>query len=77
MGFRNFVCKNALALGVCGYVKNLPDSSVQVLASFYSTQEQELFEQALFKGPIFAKVKQVRKEEVRNYAKKGFNILVD
>ena len=32
VGFRYFVKRNALRLGLSGYAKNLPDGSVEVLA---------------------------------------------
>ncbi len=76
VGFRKFVYKKALALGLDGYTKNLPNGQVEVLASFCSLGEQDLFEQVLHKGPVFSKVKEVRKKEVGNYAKKGFDILL-
>ena len=76
VGFRMFIYKKALELGIDGYTKNLSDGQVEVLASFCSPEKQKMFEEALRKGPAFSKVKEVKKREVKNYAKKGFDILL-
>ena len=32
VNYRSFVCQHALALGITGHVKNLPDDTVEILA---------------------------------------------
>jgi len=77
VGFRNFVWRKAKRLGVSGFTKNLPDGRVEVLASFVSGEGRDAFEKALRKGPVFARVDEVKKNKEDEYAKKGFDILVD
>jgi len=53
--FRGWTRETARALGVTGWVRNLPDGAVEVLA--HGTQEQlEQLEAALWQGPPLARV---------------------
>lgn len=50
VGFRHYVYKNAISIGLKGYVKNMPDGSVFIYA--VGTQEQiQLIFQIASKGP--------------------------
>ena len=62
VGFRWFVKGRASRLGLDGMVRNLPDASVEVVASGTDEKLDEL-ETALRKGPPAAEVHQLRKLE--------------
>lgn len=75
VGFRYFVMSKARFLGVKGWVRNLPDGSVEALALAESDEVMLDFEKYLHKGPSYSRVDRVIKEEVsidRNFA--GFEI---
>ena len=63
VGFRYFVYRKAIPLGLSGYVKNLIDGSVEV---FVQGEEPEIqiLEEALRKGPSFSHVTDIVKTEV-------------
>lgn len=63
VGFRNFVHRKAAALGLTGWVRNLPDGRVEVLASGLSDGLRNL-EDSLREGPRYAEVEQVEIFEV-------------
>ena len=58
VGFRVFVLEEAQRLGVSGYVRNLPDGSVEAVASG-ETGALERLERALRAGPPGARVERV------------------
>lgn len=74
VGFRNFVQKAATAVGVSGYAKNLDDGRVEVLAQG-TAQQLEALEGELYRGPRWAEVRGVDKEECTARAGRGFQIL--
>ncbi|MBI3736081.1 acylphosphatase [Candidatus Sumerlaeota bacterium] len=61
VGFRHFVYKRASELGLAGWVRNLPDGSVEVLAGGERPILEKL-EAELWKGPMFAKVREVKND---------------
>lgn len=62
VGFRHFTRKNAEALGVTGWVKNLPDGRVE--AVFQGNEEQvEQLIQRCKKGPVASYVKDINTEK--------------
>lgn len=63
--------EQALELGLTGYAKNLPDGSVEVLASG-SGQAIEALERWLWHGPPAAKVEAVLQEYVQVPQPSGF-----
>jgi acylphosphatase len=63
VGFRWFVLQQASALHLGGYVRNLPDGSVEVLARGAEAGMTKL-EQALHRGPSSARVEIVEKSDV-------------
>ena len=67
VGFRYFVCRRAQSLGVGGWVRNLPDGEVEVLAQAEPHVLLQ-FEQALIRGPRGADVESIRVEEADGYA---------
>ncbi len=75
VGYRKFVYKKAVGLGICGYVRNLSDGRVEVLACFATEEQRKFFEEELSNGPIFARVDDVKCVKIGNYDKKNFEIL--
>jgi acylphosphatase len=62
VGFRDFVCRRASALGLHGFARNLEDGRVEVYAA---GSEQDLSELrgALHQGPHWAEVRNVEELE--------------
>lgn len=58
VAFRAFVLRNALPLGVTGYVKNLPDGRVEVVAEGDRPQLERLL-LLLKQGPPVARIDHV------------------
>lgn len=63
VGFRWYVMAEAGRLGLEGYVRNLPDGTVEVVARGTREAVEEL-ERALARGPATARVDGVEKQEV-------------
>ena len=59
--FRDFAARKAKSLGVIGWVRNEEDGSVHVVAEGEEAALGELLSH-LNKGPLFAKVKEVKVE---------------
>lgn len=55
VGFRMFVAREATALGLAGWTRNLPDGRVEVVASGRDDTLDRL-RKALMRGPRMAKV---------------------
>jgi acylphosphatase len=64
VGFRWFVARNATRLRVTGHAQNLPDGSVEVVATAPDQATQAEFESLIGRGPEFAKVSSVEKAEI-------------
>jgi acylphosphatase len=64
VGFRWFVMKQARSLGLRGYVRNLGDGSVEVVADGEAPALDELAA-ALARGPAAADVRGVARSETR------------
>lgn len=63
VGFRYFVLRKAQALAVAGWVRNLPDGRVEVVANGPVAALEEL-ESALRTGPRHSRVADVEKSEI-------------
>jgi acylphosphatase len=61
VGFRFFVRREAQDLGLVGYVRNLPDDTVEVEAEGPADKLEEL-RQRLWQGPALSKVLDVTDE---------------
>jgi len=73
VGYRYFVLKQADALGVHGFARNLGDGSVEVVAE--GTKEALVdFEGRLREGPAFAAVSSVEREAIAPRGSGGFHI---
>ncbi|MCE9600554.1 MAG: acylphosphatase [Spirochaetia bacterium] len=55
VGFRQFVLREARAIGVTGFVRNLPDGSVECVARG-STEQLQTLEAQLRQGPPWSQV---------------------
>jgi acylphosphatase len=75
VGFRWFVLREAQRLGVVGFVSNLPDGSVEVVAQG-APAALEALSRALAHGPSLARVDDVEKHELSHDidASKSFEI---
>ncbi len=73
IGFRSFIYYRAKALGVKGYVENENDGSVTVVAE---SEESTLlaFEEYLYKGSTFSRIKSISFEEMPVYGYKDFEV---
>ncbi len=76
VGFRYFTLQKANLLDIKGFVKNMPDGSVYVLAQG-DDEKIEIFKNYLKRGPSFSHVKKIVSEVVDlNSQYKNFNIEV-
>lgn len=63
VGFRWFVSRQARALAVVGYARNLPDGTVEVIAHSGDPAVLARLEEALREGPPGAAVQSVERED--------------
>ena len=73
VGYRYFVLREAQALGVDGYVHNLADGSVEVVAEATSATLRALADR-LAEGPAFAEVTSVERAAIPALRETGFTI---
>jgi acylphosphatase len=73
VGYRYFVLRQASALGVSGFARNLPDGEVEVVAEGPESALADL-EERLREGPSFASVSAVEREELAPRGDSGFHI---
>ena len=73
VGYRYFVMREAAALGVSGFARNLPDGTVEVIAEA-ADDVLDLFEDRLRQGPSFASVKGLDRSAVAARGDQGFHI---
>jgi acylphosphatase len=74
VGFRYFVVREAQAMGLAGWVRNLPDGRVEVLACG-ETDVVNAFEGRLWQGPPHARVSTVEAREAEVPAHAEFRVL--
>jgi acylphosphatase len=73
VGFRNYVQKHALKLGLTGYAKNLADGGVEV----HAVGEEEALSRLsgyVRRGPMFAEVRTVDEQAAGVVRYDGFQI---
>lgn len=63
VGYRWFVARRASELGITGFARNLPDGTVEVVGIGAASSLDRL-EEALRRGPEFARVAGVEKAEI-------------
>jgi len=73
VGFRDFVRRQASALGVTGWVRNMSDGNVEVLAMGSPSQLSDLAGY-LHTGPMLSEVRGVDEIEAAPIRAKGFSI---
>jgi acylphosphatase len=73
VGYRYFVLREAQALGVTGYARNLPDGRVEVVAEGPDAVV-ERFEARLSEGPAFAEVSGLDRVAIEPRGAQGFHI---
>lgn len=73
VGFRYFALKRAEELGLAGFVRNMPDGSVEVIAEGADPQLSQ-FEARLKEGPSFARVEGVERLALEPRGDSGFHI---
>ena len=73
VGYRYFVMREAAALGVSGFARNLPDGTVEVIAEA-ADDVMALFEDRLRQGPSFASVNDLDRSTVAARGDSGFHI---
>lgn len=74
VGYRYFAQREATALGVAGYAKNLDDGRVEVYAMGDEARLDELLAR-LHQGPRFSDVRGVESVEAQVLKYEGFRIL--
>lgn len=73
VGYRYFALREAEALGVAGFARNLADGSVEVVAEADAALLRDL-EARLRVGPSFAEVAAVESEPLAERGASGFHI---
>ena len=73
VGYRYFVMREASALGVAGFARNLADGTVEVVAEA-AEEVLELFEDRLRQGPSFARVSALDRSAIAARGDQGFHI---
>ena len=73
VGYRYFALREAEGLGVSGFVRNLPDGTVEVVGE---APEETLarFEEKLKAGPAFSRVSTVERSTIAPRGAEGFHI---
>jgi acylphosphatase len=73
VGFRAFTKRNALMLGVKGYVENLSDGRVRAVLEGDPHQVDKLVE-ILKQGPMVAQVREMKVAEIEKVGYRGFEV---
>lgn len=73
VGYRSFVIRHALQLGLNGYARNLDDGRVEVHAQGSERKVQELAG-LLYQGPRFSEVRGIEEQEAALIQSVGFSI---
>ena len=73
VGYRYFVMREANALGVTGFARNLADGTVEVVAEA-ADDVLDLFEDRLRQGPSFASVNALDRSAIATRGDQGFHI---
>jgi len=73
VGFRSYAKRHALALRISGYVRNMPDGTVQIVAEG-DEMALEKYLKLVSRGPFMARVDRVETEEIPIAGRGGFRI---
>jgi acylphosphatase len=63
VGFRWYVARHARGLGLSGFARNLPDGSVEIVATGGDLAALDRLEELLRAGPAHARVDQVNAQD--------------
>ena len=74
VGFRYFTRRKARRLGLRGWVRNCADGSVESVV-FGPSDQIDLFEQAVRKGPTGSRVRSIERYEVKRPSNESFDIV--
>jgi acylphosphatase len=72
--YRRFVSENAKKAGFKGYVRNLPDMSVEAVANIKNEERLKEFIEILKKGSPYSEVKDISIEEINDTEFNDFEI---
>lgn len=75
VGYRYFIKNVALKLNILGYVKNLPDGSVEILAKG-NEKALNTFKAFSIKGNGFSRVEDIEEEILDNFEKNNIDEFV-
>lgn len=75
VNYRKFVFDVAQVLNYVGYVKNLPDLSVQVVLNTEFEEDLEFFISKLHEGPLFAHVENITCQCIELHHFEDFEII--
>jgi len=73
VGFRAFTRRNALMLGVKGYVENLSDGRVHAVLEGDEYQVEKLLE-LIRQGPMMSQVREVKVVDVESTGHRAFEV---
>ncbi len=73
VGFRYFVYRQAQALGLAGWVRNLPDGRVEAFVEGQPAQLEQI-EELLREGPAVARVESLESSDAAPSLATGFEI---
>ena len=73
VGYRAFTRKNALLLGIKGYVENMPDGKVHAVLEGDDHQIDKLLE-LLRQGPVVSQVRDIKVTETEKAGHQGFEV---
>jgi acylphosphatase len=73
VGYRAFTKRNALLLGIKGYVENMADGKVHVVIEGEEHQIDKLLE-ILRQGPVVSQVRDVRVTEIEKAGHQNFEV---
>jgi acylphosphatase len=74
VGYRYYALRQAEALGVSGFARNLADGRVEVVAEAEDEAALEAFEARLREGPSFAQVENLERAPMPPRGQPGFHI---
>ncbi|AHH11296.1 acylphosphatase (plasmid) [Borrelia coriaceae] len=66
VGFRFFIEQISNKISIKGFVKNLDDGRVEIIAFFNNKEQIELFENTLKKGNSYSKIEKIEKKLLDN-----------
>lgn len=74
VGYRYYALRQAEALGVSGFARNLADGRVEVVAEAADEAALQAFEARLREGPSFARVEDVERTPMAPRGQPGFQV---